>query len=130
MPKQNKRVASKQAALSRRKRRKAGARPPVAIPEAHAPAVAPPDLEDGTGGPAEEDGAGAVTAPAFTPAPAPPAAAAAPRFQVPSRVAQGLAAAPAHRGLPQSPYLRSDLKTIGKVSGAILVVLIILGFIA
>ena len=99
----------------------------MAIPEAHAPAVAPPDLEDGTGGPAEEDGAGAVTAPAFTPAPAPPAAA---RFQVPSRVAQGPAAAPAHRGLPQSPYLRSDLKTIGKVSGAILVVLIILGFIA
>ena len=128
MPKQNRRVASKQAALSRKKKRKPGARPPVAIPEAPAPAVAPPDLEDAPSGPAEE--AGAVTAPAFTPAPAPPAAAAAPRFPVPSRVAQAPAAAPAHRGLPQSPYLRSDLKTIGKVSGAILVALIILGFIA
>ena len=133
MPKGNKRVAARQASLSRRKRHKSGPGPrtdlaqePLAPPEGAAEAH--PDAEL----PAE---AAAATVTQAAPAPppalrAPTPSVSTPALRVPSRAAaQAAAPAVARRALPQVPYLRSDLKTIGYLSLGMLVLLVILAFI-
>ena len=114
MPKgPNKRVAARQAAIGKkRKRQKAGPRPVVASQPAPRRVVAPPQR---TGDAVEQI----------------------PEFQAPREAAsvpaqaQAPASVPAssRRAIPQAPYLRADLKTTAWLALGMLVILVILDLV-
>ncbi|MEE9284974.1 MAG: hypothetical protein V3V35_04505 [Dehalococcoidia bacterium] len=117
MPKSSKRIAARQAALAKRKK-KTGPRPAVIYQPSGSPATTQ---------------ASVVAVPA-----APPAGAEVPEFEVPERARGPLTpsaaarATPAigpRRGLPASPYLRTDLGRTAKLAGVLLVVLVVLAFV-
>ena len=122
MSKGSKRVAARQAALSK-KRKKSDPRPAVAYqrPDPRVtlprPSVAEPDRQEpGEQQLPELQAAGEAIAPRPARLPA--------RTQAPAS-----ASMPARRALPQLPHFRADLKTTGRLAVGMLVILVVLDLI-
>jgi hypothetical protein len=131
MPKKSKRVAARQAELSKKKRKSAPRA--SALYQGQAPEAAPGGREATRSVPPEESVGTGTALPEFeipehvqqpeeAVGPAIPQAAAPPRFSPGATVAS----APGRSELPKAPYLRSDMRRIGTLAVGLLVTIVVL----
>ena len=134
MPKRSKRVAARQAALSKKKRKSTprasalyqGQTPTAPPARREAAPSASPEASVGTGTTLPEfEVPEHVRQPEAAPEPVIARAPAPPRFSPKAAVGLG----PTRRELPRAPYLRGDMRRIGVLAVGLLVILAVLAVI-